>query len=111
MRLCKCGSPFSSPTFSLVQQQVYSAISRVENCIKWLNPGCLKYAHQPEAARGPHGYAVFPRLIDGQAALWLRVQAGRGRTVWEFLSGYNPGVPNYPFWVAATTGLDLEDVL
>lgn len=79
--------------------------------MKWLNPGCLKYTRQPGAERGPHGYAVFRKSIDGQAALWRRVQVGRGQTVWEFLSGYNPGVPNYPFWVAAVADLDLEAVL
>jgi len=96
---------------SHVQQQVYTALERAENCMKWLNPGCLKYARQPGAVRGPHGYAMFRELRDGQAALWCRVQVGRGQTVWEFLSGYNPGVENYPFRVAALVGLDLEAIL
>jgi hypothetical protein len=94
-----------------VQQQVYKALSRAENCLKWLNPGCLKYARQLGAVRGPHWYAVFIKLQFGQEALWRRIQAGRGQTVLEFLSGYNPGIANYPFRVAAMTGLDLEGIL
>lgn len=105
------GVPSAPATASRAQQEVYAALVRVEHCVRWRNPGCLKYARQPGAARGPYGYAVFENLAAGEAALWRRVRAGRGQTVREFLSGYNPGVERYPQRVAVLAGLDLEAVL
>ena len=98
-------------TTTRVQVQVYEALAKIENCTKWRNPGCLKYARQIGASVGRNRYAVFDTIEHGRLALWLRVQAGEGKTVLEFLSGYNPGVENYPWRVAVVAGLDLEETM
>jgi hypothetical protein len=94
-----------------VQQRLFDALGRAENCARWLNPGCLKFARQDGARRGPNGYAVFRTLVDGRRALRRRIARGRGQTVLEFLEGYNPGHVEYPGRVAALGGLELWEAL
>lgn len=94
-----------------VQERLFQALSRAENCAAWRNPGCLMYAGQKGASLGPMGYAVFQTLEHGKVALRKRIVKGSGKTVREFLSGYNPGQKGYPAKVASLENLDLEDRL
>jgi hypothetical protein len=65
------------------------------------NPGDLLYARQvnaaPHAVTGLDGkvrvYASFKTLADGWAALYaqIRLDAGRGKTLAEFIDKYAPG--------------------
>ncbi len=52
-----------------VRQRLIKTVGRLENCRKWKNQGCLKYAAQPGARRGPSGYAKFHFAEDGDVAL------------------------------------------
>lgn len=76
-------------------QKLFYAISKVENCRKWNNPGCLKFAHQKGANRGPNGYAVFKSKSLGEEALAARIEKGNGMNVGHFLRKYNPGKKGY----------------
>ena len=100
-----------APRIVSVQQRLFDALGRAENCARWLNPGCLKFARQEGARRGPNGYAVFRDVMDGRRALQRRIARGRGHTVLEFLKGYNPGHAEYSGRVAALGGLELWEVL
>ena len=99
------------PAAPAVQERLFVALSRAEGCVRWNNPGCLKFAGQAAAVRGPHGYAVFKTAAAGRQALLLRIEHGVGLSVREFLQRYNPGVPGYPAWVAAVGHLALDQVL
>jgi hypothetical protein len=51
------------------------AVSKIENCIKLNNPGCIRYAKQEGAIRDWKGYAQFDTIANGRLALhrwWLR---------------------------------------
>lgn len=104
-------APAAPPYKVPVQQRLFDALSRVENCKVWRNPGCLRFARQAGAYRGPQGYAVFRSLFWGQRALRRQIKAGEGQTVFEFLHHYNPGYADYPFKVAAFAGLSLQEIL
>lgn len=94
-----------------VQERLFQALSKTENCIVWKNPGCLKFAKQPGAKRGPRGYAVFATLKQGEAALRRRITSRTGMTVGEFLKGFNPGRASYAKRVLSFADLNLEDRL
>jgi hypothetical protein len=95
-----------------VASQLFSAISRVENCRKWNNPGCLKFARQKGARRGPKGYAVFKSRAFGERALLRQIERGHGMQVRHFLKKYNPGHPGYVKKVLAfADGLSDTDIL
>jgi len=94
-----------------VQDRLFNALARFENCAGLRNPGCLKFAGQLGARGGPSGYAVFQRLVDGERALRRQIARGQGRTVVEFLKRYNPVASGYPEKVAAFGRLGLEEVL
>ena len=49
-------------TTTRVQVRVYEALAKIENCTKWRNPGCLKYARQIGASVGRNRYAVFDTI-------------------------------------------------
>lgn len=100
-----------APHILSVQERLFDALGRAENCARWLNPGCLKFARQEGARRGPNGYAIFRDVMDGRRALRRRIAHGRGHTVLEFLKGYNPGHAEYSGRVAALGGLELWEVL
>jgi hypothetical protein len=107
-------APFAqrlAPRCPSVQERLFDALARVENCAALRNPGCLKFAGQLGARRGPGGYAVFWRLVDGERALRRQIVRGQGRTVVEFLKRYNPVGSGYPEKVAAFGRLGLEEVL
>ena len=101
--------PLNTPGVPWVRQRLFRALSQVENCRVWNNPGCLKYARQLGARIGPHGYAIFQTLRDGQRALWKRIGPS-GVTVAHFLRRYNSRV-GYAEWVAAVAKVRLEDVI
>lgn len=93
-------------------QRLFFAIARVENCRSWNNPGCLKFARQKGARRGPRGYAVFKTLALGRRALSLQIDRYKGMKVGHFLRKYNPGVRGYTRKVlAASSGLTDTDIL
>jgi len=98
------------PAFD-VQVKLFMALERGENCRAWKNPGCLKYARQFGARLGPHGYAIFHTLRDGEMALIDRIKRSAGQTVDAFCRGYNPGRPKYLHYIASLAGLDLRDRL
>ena len=103
--------PTGTPGVSWVQRRLYSALTRIENCRAWNNPGCLKFAHQPGARRGPGGYAAFRSLVDGERALRDRIAMGAGRRVADFLERYNPKHKGYARRVEVLAGLDSSDRL
>lgn len=94
-----------------VQQRLFTALSRLENCRSWHNPGCLKFAGQAGATRGPGGYARFRNRVLGERALRLQIARGHGLTVLAFLTRYNPEHADYPARVAAIAQLTFADVL
>ena len=101
-----------SPTLTPVGLRLKVAISRIENCKRWNNPGCLKYAKQLGAKRGPNGYAVFKTKELGERALVFQIQRYSGSTVRGFLVKYNPGVKGYVKKIlAASGGLKDTDIL
>jgi hypothetical protein len=105
-------SPAGPPVVRVpVQQRLFTALSRFENCRAWRNPGCLRFAGQAGAVRGPGGYAVFRNLLFGERALRRQIEHGQGQTVFEFLTHYNPGHANYPARIASIAQLSLADVL
>ena len=107
-------APFAqrlAPLSPSVRERLFNALARFENCAGLRNPGCLKFAGQLGARRGPGGYAVFRRLVDGERALRRQIARGQGRTVVEFLKRYNPVGSGYPEKVAAFGRLGLEEVL
>ena len=92
--------------------RLFEAISKTENCRKWNNPGCLKYAKQEGAKRGHRGYAVFKTVELGSAALMRRIEKYRGQKVGTFLKKYNPGVRGYVSKVLHNSdGLTVSDVI
>src|ERR1017187_7180417 len=49
--------------------RIIAAVARIENCIALRNEGCLRFAGQPGAKRGPRGFARFSTKARGRAAL------------------------------------------
>ena len=95
-----------------VSDRLQSAISRAEACHKWNNPGCLMYAGQANATRGPGGYAVFKTPSSGRKSLRWQIRRHRGMTVAGFLRRYNPSVSNYAERVIAlSSGLEPADII
>jgi len=95
-----------------VSSRLFEALSKVENCANWNNPGCLKYAKQKGAKRGPRGYAVFKTKALGERALALQIQRHAGETIAEFVRHYNPKVKGYLKKVLdASDGLKDTDIL
>jgi hypothetical protein len=103
--------PLCTPGVSWVQQKLFDALSRFENCRAWNNPGCLKYARQPGARPGPHSYAIFRSFADGQRALRARIALRAGCKVGDFLARYNPDRKGYPEKIERLAHLDGEDRL
>ena len=92
-----------------VADRLIHGISKVENCVRWNNPGCLKYAGQLGAKKGPRGYAVFVDPYFGHLALRRQVLRYKGRRAGTFLINYNRGVPGYVEKVLAASGLKYAD--
>ena len=103
--------PTGTPGVAWVQQRLYGALTRIENCRAWNNPGCLKFAHQLGARKGPGGYADFQNPVDGERALKDRIARGAGRKVGEFLRHYNPKHRGYARKVEVLAGLEADDRL
>ena len=99
----------NTPGVPWVRQRLFRALSQVENCRMWNNPGCLKYARQMGARIGPHGYVIFRTLREGNRALWKRIGPS-GVTVAHFLKRYNPRA-GYAEWVAAVAKVRLDEVI
>lgn len=49
--------------------RIVRTVGLLENCRAWRNSGCLRYAAQAGARRGPGNYAVFDTTENGDAAL------------------------------------------
>jgi hypothetical protein len=81
---------FVVPPKTRVVERLFQALSLIEHCMKWNNPGCLKFAGQAGAVENDLGYAVFRRLEQGELALRRRILRGRGLRVDLFLKRYNP---------------------
>lgn len=92
-----------------VVDRLISGLSKVENCVRWNNPGCLKYAGQFGARKGPRGYAVFRHPAYGYRALRRQILRRKGKKVGPFLNDYNRGVPGYVEKVLAASGLKYGD--
>ena len=57
------------------------------------NPGNLVYVGQPGATLGAGGFAAFPTLAAGQAALDAQIQSqiNKGQSITDFFNQYAPG--------------------
>lgn len=88
-----------------VRAHILKAISQLEHCMSLNNPGCLIYAGQQGAQRGPNGYAHFRSLELGQRAMerqWDRLQ---WLPIREALGRYNPRNPRYADLVLERAGV------
>jgi hypothetical protein len=103
-------APTWKPQRTVSSALVY-AISRIENCAKWNNPGCLRFARQLGARRGPDGYAVFKTATLGLRALKLQISRNKGSNVVDFLKRYNPEHAWYPGKVLKLAGLKETDTI
>lgn len=92
-----------------VVDRLVAGLSKVENCAKWNNPGCLKYAKQFGARKGPRGYALFRSPAYGYRALRRQILRRKGKNVGSFLYNYNRGVPGYVQKVLLASGLKYGD--
>jgi hypothetical protein len=92
-----------------VADRLIHGLSKVEHCVRWNNPGCLKYAKQLGAKRNRRGYAVFVDPYFGYLALRKQVLRRKGRKVGPFLNDYNRGIPGYVEKVLAASGLKYGD--
>lgn len=82
------------------------------------NPGNLKYVGQAGATGSDgNGFAIFPSMASGQAALdsQIALDSGRGLTLSQFISKYAPPNENdtssYLSFVSSQTGIAPGDLL
>lgn len=82
------------------------------------NPGNLRYVGQTGAiGQDAQGFAVFPDLSTGQAALnaQINLDSSRGLTLGQFIAKYAPpsenNTSNYLSFVSQQTGVDPNTTL
>lgn len=82
------------------------------------NPGNLRYVGQTGAiGQDSGGFAIFPDLSTGQAALnaQINLDANRGLTLSQFIAKYAPpnenNTSNYLNFVSSQTGVDPSTTL
>lgn len=90
---------------------ILAAVARVENCAALKNPGCILYAHQCGADRGPHGYARFKNIAMGQRALVNWWDQHGCIALDEALRVYNPANPQYARVVLKLAGVPKDTVI
>lgn len=85
--------------------RIVRTVARLENCVAWKNPGCLKFRGQLGAHRGPDGYARFETLVHGRRALEAWFDRHGCLSLRESLGVYNSARADYADVVLAAAQL------